>query len=60
LKINKTIPNKAKTFEFKSYNKLIVSANPDSIKDIDSVFIENPLVRPSLKSIPPIINLKRL
>jgi hypothetical protein len=54
---NKTIPNKAKTFEFKSYNKIIVSANPDSIKGaIDSVFIENPLVRPSLKSIPPIIN----
>jgi hypothetical protein len=53
--INKVIENKkkqsqikAKTFEFKSYNKLIVSANPDSIKGaIDSVFIENPLVRPS-------------
>jgi hypothetical protein len=39
-------------------HKLIVSANPDSIKGaIDSVFIENPLVRPS-KSIPPIINLR--
>jgi hypothetical protein len=39
---------KAKTFEFKSYNKLIVSANPDSLKgDIDSVFIENRLVKPS-------------
>ncbi|PKH66533.1 hypothetical protein CXF59_11365 [Flavobacterium sp. ALD4] len=47
--INKVIENKnknnpqikLKTFEFKSYNKLIVSANPDSIKGaIDSVFIE--------------------
>jgi hypothetical protein len=47
--INKVIKNKnknnpkskLKTFEFKSYNKLIVSANPDSIKGaIDSVFIE--------------------
>jgi hypothetical protein len=32
---------KLKTFEFKSYNKLIVSANPDSIKGtIDSVFVD--------------------
>jgi hypothetical protein len=47
--INKVIENKnknnpqvkLKTFEFKSYNKLIVSANPDSIKGaIDSVFNE--------------------
>ncbi|MFT7395656.1 MAG: hypothetical protein ACI96G_000388 [Flavobacterium sp.] len=47
--INKVIKNKnknnpkskLKTFEFKSYNKLIVSANPDSIKGaIDSVFIQ--------------------
>jgi hypothetical protein len=31
---------KLKSFEFKSYNKLIVTANPDSIKGtIDSVFI---------------------
>lgn len=48
--IKKVIENKnennpqsrLKTFEFKSYNKLIVSANPDSlIGAIDSVFIEN-------------------
>jgi hypothetical protein len=47
--IKKVIENKYKnnpqlklnTFEFKSYNKLIVSANPDSIKGaIDSVFVE--------------------
>jgi hypothetical protein len=39
---NKNNPQlRLKTFEFKSYNKLIVSANPDSLKgDIDSVFIE--------------------
>lgn len=40
---NKNNPqSRLKTFEFKSYNKLIVSANPDSLKGtIDSVFIEN-------------------
>ncbi|NGY36414.1 carboxypeptidase-like regulatory domain-containing protein [Flavobacterium sp. XN-5] len=47
--IKKAIENKNKnnpqkklsSFEFKSYNKLIVSANPDSLKgEIDSVFIE--------------------
>jgi hypothetical protein len=33
---------KLKTFEFKSYNKLIVTANPDSINgSIDSVFVSN-------------------
>lgn len=46
--IKKTIANKSlnnplkklKSFEFKSYNKLIVTANPDSIEGkIDSVFI---------------------
>ncbi|SEA80993.1 hypothetical protein SAMN05443667_10942 [Flavobacterium gillisiae] len=39
---NKNNPQlRLKTFEFKSYNKLIVSANPDSLKgEIDSVFIE--------------------
>ncbi|PVX45544.1 carboxypeptidase-like protein [Flavobacterium sp. 103] len=48
--IKKTIQNKAennpqkklKSFEFKSYNKLIVTANPDSINGtIDSVFVTN-------------------
>jgi len=48
--IKKTIENKAqnnpqkrlKTFEYKSYNKLIVTANPDSINgSIDSVFVSN-------------------
>jgi len=48
--IKKVIENKAqnnpqeklKSFEFKSYNKLIVTANPDSINgDIDSVFVSN-------------------
>lgn len=46
--IKKTIHNrnqnnpqkKLKSFEFKTYNKLIVSANPDSIvKKIDSIFV---------------------
>jgi hypothetical protein len=33
---------KLNTFEFKAYNRLVVSANPDSIKGkIDSVFVEN-------------------
>ncbi|AOW11268.1 DUF5686 family protein [Flavobacterium gilvum] len=49
--IKKTIQNKTKnnpqeklnSFEFKSYNKLIVTANPDSINGkIDSVFTINP------------------
>lgn len=49
--IKKTIQNKIKnnpqeklnSFEFKSYNKLIVTANPDSINgSIDSVFVTNP------------------
>ncbi|OOG63751.1 DUF5686 family protein [Flavobacterium sp. A45] len=48
--IKKTIQNKAennpqeklKSFEYKSYNKLIVTANPDSINGIiDSVFVTN-------------------
>ncbi|HEU4788292.1 MAG TPA: DUF5686 family protein, partial [Flavobacterium sp.] len=48
--IKKTIQNKTennpqkklKSFEFKSYNKLIVTANPDSINGtIDSVFVTN-------------------
>ncbi|REG90747.1 DUF5686 family protein [Flavobacterium aquicola] len=48
--IKKTIENKAennprkrlKNFEYKSYNKLIVTANPDSINgSIDSVFVSN-------------------
>lgn len=48
--IEKVIQNKAennpqkklKSFEFKSYNKLIVTANPDSINGtIDSVFVTN-------------------
>jgi len=48
--IKKVIQNKHKnnpqeklnSFEFKSYNKLIVTANPDSIHgDIDSVFVTN-------------------
>jgi hypothetical protein len=52
--ISKVIENKnknnpqvrLKTFEFKSYNKLIVSANPDSIKGaIDSVFIKKSIGR---------------
>lgn len=47
--IKKTIENKTnnnpqkrlKSFDFKSYNKLIVTANPDSISGkIDSVFVE--------------------
>ena len=42
---NKTQNNpqkKLKSFEFKSYNKLIVTANPDSINGtIDSVFVTN-------------------
>ena len=39
---NKNNPQlKLKTFKFKSYNKLVVSANPDSIKGtIDSIFVE--------------------
>ena len=49
--IKKTIANKKKnnpleklsSFEFKSYNKLIVTANPDSINgSIDSVFTTSP------------------
>lgn len=49
--IKKTIENKTKnnpqeklkSYEFKAYNKLIVTANPDSIHgDIDSVFVNNP------------------
>jgi hypothetical protein len=49
--IEKTIANKKKnnplerlsSFEFKSYNKLIVTANPDSINgSIDSVFTTTP------------------
>jgi len=44
--LNKTKNNpqeKLKSFEFKAYNKLIVTANPDSIKGkIDSVFTINP------------------
>ena len=47
--IKKTIANKKKnnpqeklkSFEFKSYNKLVVTANPDSISgQLDSVFVE--------------------
>ena len=49
--IKKTIENKKnnnpleklKSFEFKSYNKLIVTANPDSINgSLDSVFVTTP------------------
>ncbi|WP_100842438.1 DUF5686 family protein [Flavobacterium sp. 5] len=49
--IKKAIQNKSKnnpeqklnSFEFKAYNKLIVTANPDSINGtIDSVFVINP------------------
>ena len=40
-KDNNNPQRKLKTFEFKSYNKLIVTANPDSISGkIDSVFVE--------------------
>ncbi|MEZ7506430.1 DUF5686 family protein [Flavobacterium sp. Arc2] len=40
-KQNNNPQEKLSSFEFKSYNKLIVSANPDSLKGaIDSVFIE--------------------
>lgn len=41
-KSNNNPQKKGNSFEFKSYNKLIVSANPDSIEGrIDSVFVEN-------------------
>ena len=34
---------KLKSFKFKSYNKLIVTANPDSINgDLDSIFVKTP------------------
>lgn len=50
--IQKVIRNKAqndpqkklRSFEFKAYNKLLITANPDSIKgQIDSVFINKPI-----------------
>ncbi len=40
-KDNNNPQKKLKTFQFKTYNKLIVTANPDSIKNhIDSIFIQ--------------------
>jgi hypothetical protein len=42
-KVNNNPQEKLKSFEFKSYNKLIVTANPDSIHgNIDSVFVMRP------------------
>jgi hypothetical protein len=42
-KTNNNPQEKLKSFEFKSYNKLIVTANPDSIQgNIDSIFVMQP------------------
>ncbi|AWI24799.1 DUF5686 family protein [Flavobacterium pallidum] len=54
-KENNNPQQKLKTFQFKAYNKLIVTANPDSIDGkIDSVFIKKndgpPLAKPDSSS----------